>query len=332
MPKAANIEGTLHVDRYLTDFQLNWVQDENNFISQKAASVLPVNFQSDKYTIYDRGYFLRDEMQPRPLGGRPAQIGYKLSEGSYSAQEWALEHVVDDRQRANTDDPINLDENATRILTSKAMIRQERIWAQNFFVTGKWTTEATGVGTPGASNQFLQFNDANSDPIGVVDQYKDRMHKASGFMPNVLVLGADVKRVLRTHPDIADRIKYTRTGIADEEVLAELFEVDTVLVARALYNTAEEGDANNFQYIADASAMLLLYVDTNPAIDSPTSIVNFAWTGLIPGATNAIGGVIERGRDDRAHSDYFQNRMAFDLKQVAADLGVFFATAVDNTE
>ena len=41
-----------------------------------------------------------------------------------------------------------------------------------------------------------------------------------------------------------------------------------------------------------------------------------------------MGGVMERGRDDRAHSDYFQMRMAWDMKVVAPDLGAFLATAV----
>ncbi len=74
--------------------------------------------------------------------------------------------------------------------------------------------------------------------------------------------------------------------------------------------------------------MLLLYIDPSAGLDSPTAIANFAWTGLIPGATNAIGGVMERGRDDRAHSDYFQERMAWDLQKVAADLGVYFSGAI----
>jgi hypothetical protein len=44
--------------------------------------------------------------------------------------------------------------------------------------------------------------------------------------------------------------------------------------------------------------------------------------------TNALGGVIERGRDERAHSDWFQDRMAWDMKIVAQDLGIFFRNAV----
>jgi hypothetical protein len=326
---SVNVEGTLHVDRYLTTFSVNYVQDASNFVAQKCASVVPVMKQTDKYVVYDRGYFWRDESTPRPLGGRPNQVGYKLGEGTYSAVEYALEHVVDDRQRSNTDEPIRLDENATVLLTQKQMIKQDRVWAQNFFGTGKWTSDVTGSDTgPDSDSVFLQFNDANSDPIGVIDKWKDRIHERTGFMPNTLVLGADVRRTLRSHPDIADRIKYTRVGIADEDILAGLFEVDNLVTARSIYNSAMEGATDSFNYIVDKRSMLLVYIDPTPVLDSPTGIVNFAWTGLMPGQTNAIGGVMERGRDDRAHSDYFQNRMAWDLKLVAADLGVFFSGAI----
>lgn len=325
---ASNVQGTLHVDRYLTNYSVNFVQDKKVFIAQRAASVIPVLKQTDKYVVYDRGYFWRDEAAPRPLGGRPRQVGYKVGEGTYGATEYALEHVIDDRQRANTDDPIRLDENATTLLTQKHMIKQDRVWCSKYFGTGKWSTELTGVTSSPSTNQFLEFNDASSDPIGTIDASKDAMHQKTGFMPNILVLGAKVKRVLRSHPDIADRIKYTQTGIADEDVLSKLFEVDTVITARSIYNAAAEGQVNDFEYIADQHAMWLGYIEPNPGLDSPTAIANFAWTGLIPGVANSIGGVIERGRDDRAHSDYFQGRMAWDLAQVSADLGVFFGSAV----
>jgi hypothetical protein len=328
MPESANIQGPIHVDRYLTDFSVRYVQDSTNFVAQRATSQIPVNMMSNQYAMYDRGYFLRDEAAPRPLGGRPEQVGYKVSPGVYVAVEYALEHVVDDRQRANVDDPIKLDENATGILTSKMMIKQDRYFAQNFFTTGKWTTEIPGVVSSPAGNQFLKFTDVNSDPIGVISQYCDIIGQSTGMYPNTLVLGANVRRVLRTHPDISDRIKYTQIGIADDALLASLFNLDSVVTARAIYNAAAEGLADNFQFIADANAMLLMYIDQNPGLDSPTAIALFAWTGLLPGMTNALGGVIERGRDERAHSDWFQDRMAWDMKIVAQDLGIFFPGAV----
>lgn len=329
MPSASNVEGTLHVDRYLTDFSVKFIQDSRNFVAQRASSQVQVLKATDKYVVYPRGYFWRDESAPRPLGGRPRQIGYKVDEGSYSCTEYALEHVIDDRQYANVDDPINLDENATQLLTGKNVIKQDRIWATNFFATGKWTKEVVGViSTPVEGTSVLQYNDANSTPIEDIDYYKDYMHERTGFMPNTLVLGASVKRKLRTHPDIADRIKYTQVGIADEQLLGNLFEIPNVVVARGIYNAADEGATDDFQYIVTKDAMWLGYVEPNPGLDKPTAIAMFAWTGLLPGATNAIGGVMERGRDDRAHSNYFQNRMAWDLRQVSSDLGIWFGDVI----
>lgn len=323
-PHAANIAGNIHVDRYLTDFSVNFVQDAANFVAQRAASVIPVMKQTDTYVVYDRGYFWRDEAAPRPLGGRPVQVGYRIDDGTYTATEYGLEHVVDDRQRANADDPIRLDENATTLLTQKNLIKQDRVWCQKYFRAGAWSTEVNGVGSNPGASQFLQFSDMMSTPIEVIDEQRDTIAKKTGFMPNTLVLGAGVKRALRTHPDISDRIKYTQVGIAEEDLLATLFGVEQVIVARSVYNAAAEGATDSFQFIADEKAMLLAYIEPNPGLDSPTAIANFAWTGLMPGETNAIGGVIERGRDDRAHSDYFQGRMAWDLAQVAPDLAVFF--------
>lgn len=326
--KGLQIEGDLHLDRYLTNFSVNYVQDARNFVAQRAASVIPVQKQSDAYIVYDRGYFWRDEVKPRPLGGRPDQVSYAFDDQTYRCTEFALEHVVDDRQRTNADAPINLDENASTLLTQKHMIKQDRVWAQKFFHAGAWSTQLVGTNSTPGNNQFLRFDDVNSQPIETVDDMKDVMHSRTGFMPNTLVLGARVKKVLRTHPDIADRIKYTRIGIADDALLASLFEVQNVVVARSIYNAAAEGATNDFQYIVDPNAMLLLYVDPNPGLNSPTAICNFAWTGLMAGANN-IGGVIERGRDSRAHSDYFQARYAWDLQQCAQDLGVFFSNAVN---
>src|SRR3974390_3049503 len=168
------IQGVLHVDRYLTQYSVNYVQDRRVFIAQRAASVIPVLKQTDQYVIYDRGYFWRDEAQPRPLGGRPVQVGYKILNDSYAATEYALEHVVDDRQRANVDDPIRLDENATTLLTQKHMIKQDRVWCANFFNAGIWTTTVQGINsTPVAGASVLRWNDSNSTPIEDIDYYKD---------------------------------------------------------------------------------------------------------------------------------------------------------------
>lgn len=331
MPSASNIQGVLHVDQFLTDYSVSWVQDQANFVSTVATSIIPVQKSSDKYVTYDRGYFWRDDVAPRPLGGTPVQTGYKISSQNYNAEEYALEHFIDDRQRTNADAPINLELNATRLLTQKHMIKRDRVWATKFFQPSVWTNEYDGVASGVGSDEFLQWNDANSTPIEDVDTFKVEMMRKTGFKPNTLVLGADVYTKLRSNPDIRDVLKYTGYGdraLGSLNALAQIFEVDNVRVAAGVYNAAAEGAADDFQFITDTKSAWLGYIDPNPSLDSPTAIATFAWTGLIPGVTNALGGVIERSREDRAHSDFFQARQAWAMEQVSADLGIFLHDAV----
>ena len=320
--KVNDVQGQLHIDRYLTNFSVMFRQAPSMFVSGTASTPIPVMNESDKYTIYPRGYFWRDEAKVRPLGGRPAQVGYKVESGNYNAEEWALETTIDDRQRANTDAPINLEENATILLEQKQMIREDRIWASEFFKTGVWTHEEIG------GTDFDPFNDAASTPISIIDGQKTMMAQSTGFMPNKMVVGANVKDALRSNADITDRIKYTQTGVATDAILAMLFEVDSFSVARSVYNAADEGEDDDFEFIVDPNGIWLGYVAPTAGLNVPTSIARFGWTGFLGGAANNIGGVITRGRDDRAYSDWFHSRNAYDYKLVSPDLGIYISNAV----
>lgn len=318
--KVNDIAGEMRVDQYLTNFSVSYRQDDANFVAGFASTPIPVLNESAKYAVFPAGYFWRDEAEIRPLGGRPVQVGYRVEHDTYLAEEWGLEHTIDDRQRRNAAAPYNLDESGTTLLESKMMIREERIWCQKFFRAGIWTFDFNG----GAD--FDPFNDAASEPIAFIDAQKNNMARGTGKMPNTLVLGAGVAAALRSNADIVDRVKYTQRGIASLDVLAALFEVERVKVARSVYNAAAEGADDDFEFIADENAFWLGYIERTPMLDAPTAIARFGWVGLYPG-TNEMGGVIIRGRDERARSDWIQDSNAFDYRQVSVDLGMFFSNA-----
>lgn len=318
--KVNDIAGELRVDAYLTSYSLAFRANPANFVALNASSRIAVLHESDKYAIFPRGFFWRDEAKVRPLGGRPEQVGYKVESATYLAEEWALEHTIDDRQRANVASVISLEENAVRLLESKMLIREDRIWVEKFFQAGVWANEEIG------GTDFTPFNDAASEPIAVIDAQKTLMAQSTGMLPNTLVLGANVANALRSNADIVDRVKYTQRGVASLDILASLFEVERVVVARSVYNAAAEGAEDDFEFIANPNAMWLGYVDPSPGLNSATAIARFGWTGLHAGA-NEAGGVILRGRDDRASTDWIQTRNAFDYKVVSEDLGIFFSNA-----
>jgi hypothetical protein len=324
------ISGDTNPDAYLTNYSYGLQMQDGVFVAGAASSRIPVTQEAGKFDVYPPGYFWRDEAKVRPLGGRPVQVSYGIKEDAYMAEEWALEHVIDDRTRQNSRIQNRLDENATRLLTTKQMIRADRIWATSFFVSGVWGMEVTGgLAADEANDIFLSWADDASSPLSDIEDWKERIRAGTGMEPNTLVLGSNVRKRLKNHPEFVDRIKYTSSAAITNAVMAAMFEVENLRVARSMYNAAEErlpGDNNggeDLQYIVDPNSMWLGYIDPTPSLNSPTAIATFAWDSLVPGQTNDFGGVISRGRDGRAYSDYFHSRQAFGMKKVSDDLAVF---------
>jgi hypothetical protein len=313
----------LHVDKYLTDLSVAFVQDASQFVAGKVFPVVGVSKQSDKYPVFPKGFFWRDLFRPRPLGGAAPLVGYEISEDSYIATEYALAHAIDDRVYANTDDPLDPRRSAVNLLTQQAMIQRDRLWATTFFAASLWDTDWTGVdATPGAG-ELLRWNVAASDPIGDIHAQIDAVHAVTGFRPNKLVLGMDVITVLLNHADVLDRIKYTQFGMTSRQILATLLQVDEILVPGGVYESAAEGATSSIGLIANAKDALLIYSAPSPGIEVPSAGYTFAWTGLLAG-TAAFGGVVSTMREERNHSDIIEMRQAYDMKLVASELGVFF--------
>lgn len=319
MPPVPN---ELHVDRYLTNLSVDYAQETRDFISDKVFPVVPVRKQSDLYVIYDRGAMWRSgNVHERPLGGRLDVADWTFTSDSYFCVERGLAHKIDDRQYANADEPLDLRRQAMQLLMNGVMIDAEKRWVADYFGTGVWTTNVTGV----ASADFVTSSTPSTGyPLEVIDEFKESTKRLTALTPNTLVLSAISYRVVRNHETVKDAFKYTRPGLIDEQLLALAFGVDRLFIPRGVENSAVEGAADSLDFIATAQDhnALLLYAAPNPGLNTPSAGYTFAWTGLIPGLTNPMGGVIMTGRDEFAHSDHFEIRQANDMKVVSPDLGV----------
>ena len=76
-----------------------------------------------------------------------------MSTATYAAEVYALHKDIGDQTRANADDPLDMDMDATRFLTQQMLIRQEVEWASAAFNTGIWGTDSPpGVLWDGANS------------------------------------------------------------------------------------------------------------------------------------------------------------------------------------
>lgn len=307
----------VHVDAILTNISVAYIQDQASYIANRVFPLIPVEKQSDKYFTYNKGDWFRDEAQLRAPATESAGSGYTLATSTYSTQVYAFHKDVDDQVRANADTPLNPDRDATQFITQRMLMRQEVQWTSDFFTSGVWANDVT----PSA----LWSNYTSSDPIGDVETGKATMLNSTGFLPNTMVVGYEVFRQLRHHPDIVDRVKYTSAENVTEDILARFFGVDRILVARAIRNTGAEGASNSFSNIAGKNAALY-YVAPTPGILTPSAGYTFAWRGVSDGMGANIG--ITRFRMPELRADRIEAQMAWDNKVIGSDLGYFFASCV----
>ena len=144
--------------------------------------------------------------------------------------------------------------------------------------------------------------------------------RKTGFRPNVLVLGPAVYSSLLQNASILERIKYSERGIISEDLLRAVFDVDRLVVTWTTENTAVRGAADNMQFMNSKSA-LLVYAAPSPGLQTLSGGYTFTWNGLL--GAGAFGTRVKRWRMEEIASDRIEGEIAFDMKVVAPDVGIF---------
>lgn len=318
--------GQVHVDRPLTNISIAYLQSQTNFIASRVFPVVPVDKQSDSYFVYRKNDWFRDEAQRRAPATESAGSGYNIDTDTYNCEVWAFHKDIDNQTAANSDIPLNPERDAAQFVMQRMLLRQEVQWASDYFKTGVWGKDYTGVSGAPSTDQFKQWSDyTSSDPVDDIETGKAQILSTTGFLPNTLVLGYEVFRKLKNHPDIVDRVKYTSSENITEAMLARMFEVDNVYVAKAVKATNNEGETAAYSFV-HSKAALLCYVNPTPSLLQPSAGYTFMWRGISQG----LGTTVATSRIEMplVKAVRIESEMAWDNKVVATDLGCFFATAV----
>jgi hypothetical protein len=323
----------VHVDAALTNISVAFLQNANHFAAGRVFPNVPVSKQSDRYFVFDRGDFNRDEAEVRAPGTESAGGGYELDNTpTYFANVYAFHHDVPDQVRSNADPAVDVERAAAELVMHKMLIKREKVWTTNFFTGGKWTNDYDGVASSAGTNEVIQWSDTVSgNPIGDIRAAKTTILESTGFMPNKLVLTQPVMDALVDHPDIVDRVKYATSTTANpamvnEQTLAALFGLDEIVVSRAIENTAAQGATASHSFIGGKKA-LLCYAAPTPSLMTPTAGYQFSWSGFM-GQTNAFGVATKRFYLDALESTRVEGQAAFDMKLVSADMGYFWDSIV----
>lgn len=320
----------VHANRPLTNLSIAYMQQSKEFVADKVFPVVPVDKSSDMYYVYDKNDWFRDEAKVRAPGTESAGSGYNLGTDNYNClPAYAFHKDVPWDLRNDQDPGIDLDRDATELVTQRLLIRRERMFQNNYFRPGIWGRDYTGVAGAPAGNQFVQWSDyANSDPIGDFKTARLYIKGITGFKPNVALMGEEVFETLKQHPDIIDRYKYTQAGVITKDLIAKVLEVDRIEIGGAIYATNEEGAALEQYSFVYGKHCLLCYAAPRPGLLVPSAGYIFAWKNLALGASNSFGIAVSKFEMRHLKADRVEGEFAVDCKQVGADLGVFLSGAV----
>lgn len=321
----------VHVDRPLTNMSIAYIQDEAAFVCGRVFPVVPVDKKSDKYFIYTKDDWFRDDAQLRAPNTESAGGGYDLDNTpSYTCLVYAYHKDVDEQEDANADVPLNMERDATRFVTRKLLLRQEVQWVTNFFTTSIWT----GSSTAGDITPAPTWDDPTSTPIEDVQTQQAAILSGTGFEANTLVLGFQVYQKLIRHPDVIDLIKYGAgpgaPAIANEVALAKIFSVERVIVSKSVKNTAAKtpGSTTFTGSLTAGKNALLCYVSKAPGIMEPSSGYSFMWKGVSRGLGTTIAAYRIPMPWLGLENVRVEAEIAFANKIVGADLGAFFSLCV----
>jgi hypothetical protein len=217
------------VDPVLTEVARGY--QNSAFAGMALFPTVSVGARGGKIIAFGREHF-RLYNTARAPGGQVVRTTSLYSSQSYALEQHAIEEGVPYELMGDASAVPGVDLGAAAVRRGMNIIglRLEKAQADL----------ARNASNYGASNKVTlsgtsQWSDSTSDPISAVEGYKEIVRGQIGVRPNTLLVSGRVFAILKTHPKVTDRIKYTSRDVATPDLLAALFGVEQFVVGDAIY-------------------------------------------------------------------------------------------------
>lgn len=297
MPQPEGSQLNFGFSPILTKIGLSYLPKLEQFIGAQVFPRVPVASPVGTYNVWKQGDFLRRNgkevanYEPVPLGG------FASSQQTYSVKNWGVGTPYTARdlanaRRAGTPDQRFKNAKARWCVTQGVLEMEFRV--QSLCQTSaNWTTTIPGVGSaPTLGTNFLMWDQTAATPVDDVLYWKRYMRQLTGFDPNTMIIPEPVYLFLVKNSQIISRITPGFTGAGQAvpmkvnlDHIKALFEVQTILVPKAVYNSAAEGQADVLVDIWTRNVMWMGYVTAAPSNEDPSAGYTFAWTGDVSDGT-----------------------------------------------
>jgi hypothetical protein len=230
----------LYVDAPLTNVSVAY--KNTDYIADLVLPKIPVRQETGLiWTMGTQNFNIKDLQRGDKSVSK--RSGYTVdAEKTYRIINYALSDVVTSGMVNQAVNPMQPEADTTEYLTEQLMLNKEYLVGTALFNTGATGFSGYTEALSTSASRYRWDDYTNSNPLDDAAYCKNKIATNSGATSGIqLVIGEDVMTYLQNHPDILDRIKYTQFGVITEDLIAKAMQIDRLIVGKALYNTANEG-------------------------------------------------------------------------------------------
>ena len=226
------------VDPVLTQFLVDYVNDEKQYIANKIFPIVPVKLESGTYFTFttSKDAFTLPVATKREVGTAYGRGVLNPGTSTYQTQEDGWELIVDRRLQQTALDPFQPYTASVRQCARVVLLRRE--YNVLSAITNATTFASYTTAVTAASGD--RWDNTDSSPILYFDNIANTIRGNCGMLPNTCVIPWGVWVYIKNHPVILDIIKLTTDKIVTEDLLARAFHIEKLYLTQALYNSAEE--------------------------------------------------------------------------------------------
>lgn len=237
---------------------------------------LPLSKDSFLYQVYPSEQLMTVPDTKVGRRSRVNEVNFQGKPVTDSTEDYGLDHALPFKDINNAPDNTDLEAVTTEWLTGLVLLDREIRTAKKVFNESVYGGNTETVGATD------KFNNSESDPIGHILEVLDEPI----MRPNTMIIGQSEWRSLRTHPKVVKAVNRSSgdSGAATLAAVAELLEIEKILVGSALVNNAKPGQNANMQKCWKGG-LSLIYQDVATAKIS----------GLVDGANVTFGFTAQTG-------------------------------------
>lgn len=317
MPSPSSSLATLRPD-LASFFEFDLEMDRQGMIASQVFPVVDVASQSGNFGKIPLKELLEQRDTKRAPGSGYARGKFTFTPTTYACEEHGAEEPVDDREAKMYAEYFDAEVISTARAFSAVLVNAEKRVADAVFNATTFASYTTAI-----TNEWDENHKTDATPIQDVESAVQSIYDQSGLWANALIINRKVFRNLRNLDEIKDRINSAGAGDASKpsdispQMLAQVFDLDFVLVAGASRNSANSGQTASPTQIWDSEYAMVCKVATGADMREPCLGRTFHWSE----DGSSLGGTVETYRDETVRGDVVRVRHDVDEVMLYAAAG-----------